>query len=134
MKTKAPSINKIVIFIAVAFYLVVNIGMQINFFAGRNIFSKYQIPTSPIDALRIAQDAYYAKTGWLVILLVLQAFNVPFGLACGLSFACYAIAMLIFFGFNPSTTAYAVVAVALLASYFVKWPRSNHPQSEVAQR
>ena len=124
------SINRIVIFLGVAFYLLVNIRMHINFFAGRNIFSKYQIPTSPIDTLRIAQDAYYAKTGWLVILLVHQAFNVPFGLACGLSFVCYAIAMLIFFGFNPSTTAYAVVAVALLASYLVKWPRSNRAHND----
>ncbi len=90
------SINRIVIFLGVAFYLLVNIRMQINFFAGRNVFSKYQIPASLIDALRIAQDAYYAKTGWLVILLALQALNVPLGLACGLSFACYPIAMLIF--------------------------------------
>ena len=88
-----------------------------------NIWSKYQIATTWQDALRIGPEAYYAKTGWLVILLALQTFNVPLGLAFGLSFACYAIAMLIFFGFNPSTTAYVVAAVALLASYFVKWPR-----------
>jgi hypothetical protein len=124
------SINRIVIFIFVAGYLFVNISMQTVFFGGpatveHNIWSKYQIATTWQDALRIGQDAYYAKTGWLVILLVMQAFKVPFGLALGLSFACYAIAMLIFFGFNPSTAAYAVGAVALLASYFVKWPRFN---------
>jgi hypothetical protein len=33
----------------------------------------------------------------------------------------YATAMLIFFGFNTQTTIYAIGAVALLASYFVKW-------------
>jgi len=38
--------------------------------------------------------------------------------------------MLIFFGFNPSTTAYALAAVALLASYFVKWPRSNRAHND----
>jgi len=38
MKTKALRINRIVVFIAVAGYLAVNIGMQINFFAGRNVF------------------------------------------------------------------------------------------------
>jgi len=57
------SVNRKVIFLGVAFYLLVNIRMRINFFAGGNIFSKYQTRTSPIDALRIAQDAYYAKTG-----------------------------------------------------------------------
>jgi len=36
--------------------------------------------------------------------------------------------MLIFFGFNPSTTA--VAAAALLASYFVKRPQSNHAHND----
>jgi hypothetical protein len=130
------SINRIVIFLFVGGYLFVNISIQMVFFAGppnvvHNIWSKYKIATTWQDALRIAQDAYYAKTGWLVILLLLQAFSVPFGLALGLSFACYAIAMLIFFDFNPSTTAYAVAAVALLASYFVKWQRSNRAHDKV---
>ena len=65
-----------------------------------------------------------------MILLVLLVFNVPFGLAFGLFFSCYAIAMLTFLGFNPSTTAYAVAAVALLASYFVKWPRPNRAHDD----
>jgi hypothetical protein len=38
--------------------------------------------------------------------------------------------MLTFLGFNPSTTAYAVAAVALLASYFVKWPRPNRAHDD----
>jgi hypothetical protein len=130
------SINRIVIFVVVAGYMFVNIRMQMVFFAGpatpeHNIWSKYQIATTWEDALRIGQDAYYAKTGWLVILLALQAFNVPFGLAFGLSFVCYAIAMLIFFGLNPTTTAYMVGAVALLASYFVKWPRTSSAYDKV---
>jgi hypothetical protein len=100
------------------------------FFAGpptpeHNVWSKYQIATTWQDALRIAQRAYYAKTGWLVLLLVLLVFNAPGGFASGLSYAFYATAMLIFFGFNTSTTIYTVGAALLLASYFVKWRSSG---------
>ncbi len=38
---------------------------------------------------------------------------------------------MIFFGLNPTTTAYAVGAVALLASYFVKWPRTSSAYDKV---
>jgi hypothetical protein len=84
------SLNRIVSFIIVAGYLLVNIRMQMVFSAGpptpeHNIWSKYQIATTWQDALRIAQEAYYAETGWLVLLLVLLVFNVPFGFAFGLT-------------------------------------------------
>lgn len=132
---KSISINRIVIFFVVIGYLLVNIRMQTVFFGGpatpdHNIWSKYQAATSWQDALRIGQDAYYAKTGWLVILLAMQALKVPFALAFGLSFVCYAIAMMIFFGINPTTTAYALGAVVLLASYFVKWPQITRASNQ----
>ncbi len=66
-----------------------------------------------------------------MILLALKAFKAPFGLAFELSFVCCAIAMLIFFGLNPTTTAYTVGALALLASYFVKWPRTSRAYDKV---
>ena len=126
------SINRIVIFVILAGYVFVNVRMQMVFFsstptAEHNIWSKYQMATTWQDALRIGQDAYYTKTGGLLILVALQAFGVPFGLAFGLAFVCYASAMLIFFGLNPATTVYMVGAVALLASYFVKWPQTRVP-------
>lgn len=121
----AMSLNRIAIFVVVAGYLFVNIRMQNDFFAGRDIFSKYQVATSLENGLHIAQEAYFAKTSFLLILIILQAFSVPFGLALGLSFVAYAIEMLVFFGFNTSTTLYVVGAVFVLASYFVKWPQSR---------
>ena len=51
-------------------YVLVNVRMEVAFFSGQDIFSKYQVATSPADALRIAQDAYFAKTAFLLILLV----------------------------------------------------------------
>ncbi|MEI9929485.1 MAG: hypothetical protein WDM89_02670 [Rhizomicrobium sp.] len=47
-----------------------NIKIQMVFFVGHatpehNIWSKYQIATTSEDALRIGQDAYYARRdGW----------------------------------------------------------------------
>lgn len=124
------SINRIVIFAIVAGYVFVNVRMQMVFFSSpatveHNIWSKYQLATTWQEALRIGQDAYYAKTEGLLILVALQAFGVPFGLAFGLAFVGYAATMLIFFGLTPATAAYMVGAVALLASYFVKWPRTS---------
>ena len=40
------SINQLIIIVAVAGYLIVNILMTVNFFAGQNIFSKYQVASS----------------------------------------------------------------------------------------
>jgi hypothetical protein len=128
LKIKPMSINTIIIWIFVLGYLWVNVRMQFIFFSGppsaeQNIWSKYQTATSTVDALRIGQDAYYSKTGWILILLILQALRMPFGLALGLSTACYAVAMVAFFGFNASTTIYSISALALLVSYFVKRPQ-----------
>lgn len=113
------SINRILILAAVAGYLFVNIGMQVDFFAGRDIFSKYQQASSPAEAHLIAEKAYYAKTAFLLILLVLLTCNVPFGLGFGLSFLAYAAIMLAFFGIHMITAAYLVASVALLGSWFV---------------
>ena len=46
--------------------------MQADFFAGRDIFAKYQQTANAVDALRVAQEAYYAKTGFLLLLLILM--------------------------------------------------------------
>ena len=127
-KIKSMSINAIIIWIFVLGYLWVNVHMQLIFFSGppsaeQNIWSKYQIATSTVDALRIGQDAYYSKTGWILILLILQALRLPFGLALGLSAVCYAVAMVAFFGFNASTTIYSISALALLVSSLIKRPQ-----------
>ena len=69
------SINRIVILVVVAGYVVVNVLMQIDFFAGRNIFAKYKETATAVDALRVGEEAYFAKTGFLLILLVLSALS-----------------------------------------------------------
>lgn len=121
LKTLTP--NRIMMILVVAGYAVVNIRMQLVFFGGGNIFAKYQVATSAADAHRIAQDAYYAKTAFLLLLLILLTFKVAPALAAGISFVTYSIIMVVFFGFNGTTTAYFIGSVALFASYFVKWPR-----------
>ncbi|MDH4580732.1 hypothetical protein E8F20_02455 [Pseudomonas sp. BN415] len=115
------SLNRILILLVVAGYVVVNISMQIDFFAGRDIFAKYQATTSAADALIVAKQAYYAKTAFLLTLLILLALRVPFELGFGVSFVTYALLMLAFFGLERSTTIYLVASVALLGSYF--WDR-----------
>ena len=59
------SINRIAMVVVVAGYVLVNLLMQADFFAGRDIFAKYQQTANAVDALRVAQEAYYAKTGFL---------------------------------------------------------------------
>ena len=95
------SINRIVIWVVVAGYTVVNVLMQIDFFAGRNIFAKYQETATAVDALRVAEKAYYAKTSWPVLLLILSAFGVPFALAFALSMSVYVIIMQILVLLTP---------------------------------
>jgi hypothetical protein len=114
------SINKAAIYLVVAGYVLVNVNMQRDFFAGRDIFAKYQEASTAAEALVVAQEAYYAKTAFLLILLVLLTLNVPFALGFALSFMAYAIAMLIFFGLGKSTTIYLVASIALLASYLLE--------------
>lgn len=114
------SINKCVIWLVVLGYVVVNVTMQVDFFAGHDIFDKYRKAATAGQALSIAQQAYYAKTAFLLALLVLQACSVRFALAFGLAFALYAALMLVFFGLSLVTALYALAAVALLASYWVE--------------
>jgi hypothetical protein len=117
---KTPmSINRIVIFVVVAGYVAVNLLMQFDFFAGRDIFAKYQETTTAVEALRVAQQAYYAKTGFLLILLILSAFRMSFPLGFALSFSAYALMMLAFFGIKLPTLLYLGGAVALVASYLL---------------
>lgn len=128
------SLNKILIFLVIAGYLFVNITMQIDFFAGRDIFAKYQLASSLAEQIAIAQKAYYAKTAFLLLLLVLLALSTPFGLAFGLSFLVYAIAMLVFFGIGRPTLLYSVASVALLVSYFVPVPLKRKPSTGATSR
>ena len=118
MSIKDMSINRIVIWVVVAGYVVVTVLMQIDFFAGRNIFAKYQETATAVDALRVAEKAYYAKTSWLVLLLVLSVFGVPFALGFALSMSVYVIIMLVFFGIKLPIAIYLIGAIALLGSYF----------------
>ncbi|WDS36717.1 hypothetical protein [Pseudoxanthomonas sp.] len=113
------SINKVVIWLVVLGYLFVNVSMQLDFFAGRNIFDKYQQANDAVQALSIAQHAYYAKTAFLLILLILLASNVRFGLGFGVAFLAYALTMLAFFGIGAVTLVYLGAAIALLASYLI---------------
>jgi hypothetical protein len=113
------SLNRIVIILVVAGYALVNTLMQIDFFAGRDIFAKYQETATAADALAVAHKAYYAKTAFLLILLILQTCKVPFNLGFALSFFAYALLMLIFFGFAVPTTIYLIASVALLGSYAI---------------
>jgi hypothetical protein len=119
MSINKAFIHKATIWLAVIGYLVVNVRMQLNFFAGRNIFEKYRVAADAAQALSVAQQAYFAKTGWLLLLLILLSCNVPFGLGFGLSYVAYATTMLVFFGLNVTTTIYLLTALAVLASYFV---------------
>jgi ABC-type polysaccharide/polyol phosphate export permease len=114
------SVNRILIFLVVAGYVLVNVNMQLDFFAGHSIFDKYQVATNAGQALVIAQQAYYAKTAFLLMLLVLLTLNVPFALGFAVSFLAYAIAMLVFFGPGKATTIYLVASLALLASYVLE--------------
>ena len=115
------SINRLLIILIVAGYAVVNITMQLDFFAGRDIFAKYQVASDAVQALRIAQEAYYAKTAFLLLLLILLTCRVSFELGFGLAFLAYAVLMLAFFGLGRSTAIYLGAAVALLGSY--AWER-----------
>lgn len=111
------SLNRIAIIVTVAGYTAVNVLMQINFFQDKDIFAKYQEPTSLSNAVDIAQDAYYAKTAFLLILLILLTFRVSFPLGFAISMTVYAVLMLAFFGLTVPTTLYAIAAVALISTY-----------------
>lgn len=117
MKQHAFLINRVVTILIVIGYGIVNILMQINFFSGVNIFDKYQISSSALDAVRIAQDAYYAKTGFLLLLLILQVLRVNFHLALAISFTAYAVTMISFFGIVTSTSMFAFGAALALFRY-----------------
>lgn len=115
--------NRWMVWLVVVGYLAVNVTMQIDFFAGRDIFAKYQQAATAAEQLLIASEAYYAKTAFLLILLVLLAAGVPFGLAFALSFLAYAGCMLAFFGWGRATGVYTVASLALLGSYV--WDRKR---------
>ena len=114
----AVSINRIVMWLVVAAYVVVNVLMEINFFSGRDIFAKYKETSTAVDGLRVAQEAYFAKTGFLLLLLILLVFRVRFALAFALSLSAYVIMMVVFFGITLMTGLYLIGAIILLASYF----------------
>ncbi|MBC9249589.1 hypothetical protein A9179_04800 [Pseudomonas alcaligenes] len=120
-------INRFISLLVIAGYLVVNLTMQVDFFAGHDIFAKYQVATSAEQALQIAREAYYAKTAFLLILLILLALRVPFGLGFGVSFLAYALIMLAFFGLGRSTAIYLLAAGLLLGSYMLSHWRGSSP-------
>ena len=99
-------------------YVIVNISMQINFFSGNNIFDKYQVATSATDAIQIAQKSYYAKTGFLLTLLILQIIGGNFYRSFAWSLSVYSLIMLCFFGIKVPTILYALGSVLSLSSYY----------------
>ena len=118
MKTDSYTINRIVTILIIIGYLSVNTMMQVNFFNGNNIFDKYQVATSETDAVQIAQKAYYAKTGFLLILLILQVIGGNFYRSFAWSLTIYSIMMFCFFGIKVPTALYAFGGFLALSSYY----------------
>ncbi|MEI1279762.1 hypothetical protein V6Z05_15635 [Leptospira venezuelensis] len=123
------NLNKVIIRLVIGGYIFVNVFMQIDFFAGRNIWAKYykiennqvteQNYENEVSEIEAGKKAYYAKTFFLLILLILLAFNVKFPLGFGISFFSYAILMLLFFGINRPTTIYFLASALTLITYFI---------------
>src|SRR5258708_23257629 len=105
------SINRIAMVVVVAGYVLVNLLMQADFFAGRDILAKYQQTANAVDALRVAPEAYYANTGFLLLLLILMVFAVSFPLGFAASFSAYAIMMSVFFAVKLPTALYLSAAL-----------------------
>ena len=118
MKADSYIINRIVTILIIIGYLSVNTMMQVNFFNGNNIFDKYQVATSETDAVQIAQKAYYAKTGFLLILLILQVIGGNFYRSFAWSLSIYSIMMLCFFGIKIPTMMYVFGGLLALSSYY----------------
>lgn len=116
--TNAYKLNHIITLIIVLGYVVVNVTMQINFFKGINIFDKYQIAISPQDALDIAQKAYYAKTGFLLLLLILQIIENNFYRSFTWSMTIYGMMMIYFFGIKTPTILYISGGLLAFGSYY----------------
>lgn len=122
------TLNKLLIYLVIAGYLVVNVLMQINFFTGKNIWAKYYLKDTKQTAV-VASDvsaeveagrkAYYAKTAFLLVLIIFLAFNVSFPLGFSISFVLYAALMLIFFGLNRTTGIFMAASMCTLVSYFI---------------
>ena len=110
--------NRIVTLLIIIGYVVVNIMMQINFFKGNNIFDKYQIAVSAEDAVKIAQQAYYAKTGFLLILLILQVIGGNFYRSFAWSLSAYSVMTLCFFGLKLPIILYLFGGALSLFSYY----------------
>ena len=118
MKSGSYHINRIITILIIIGYLVVNIMMQINFFKGNNIFEKYQLAVSAADAVQIAQKAYYAKTAFLLILLILQVICGNFYRSFAWAISFYSIVMLCFFGIKVITILYVLGGLLSLSSYY----------------
>jgi len=110
--------NRIITILIIIGYVVVNIMMQINFFKGNNIFDKYQIAVSAEDAVKIAQQAYYAKTGFLLILLILQIVGGNFYRSFAWALSAYSIMTLCFFGTKLPVVLYLFGGLLSLFSYY----------------
>ena len=118
MQTDAYKFNRIATILIIIGYLVVNIMMQVNFFSGNNIFNKYQVATSEANAVQIAQKAYYAKTAFLLILLILQVISGNFYRSFAWAISIYSIIMLCFFGIKVPVIMYVCGGLLSLSSYY----------------
>ena len=114
----ANKVSRIITILIIIGYVVVNCMMQVNFFNGNNIFDKYQVAASASDAIGIAQKAYYAKTGFLLILLILQVIGGNFYRSFAWSLSGYGIMMLCFFGIKVPVILYVFGGLLSLLGYY----------------
>jgi len=118
MQTDPYKINRIITLLFILGYIIVNVMMQFNFFSGHNIFDKYQVAASAGDAIQIAQRGYYAKTNFLLLLLIFLVVSRNIYRSIAWSLAVYCVMMLIFFGLNFTTGLYAFGGAICLISYY----------------
>jgi hypothetical protein len=114
------SLTQIAIWLIVAGHVLFNGTLQVAFFTGGNVFGKYTVGNAPDDAvsmLEVARNAYYAKSAFLLLLVILLAARVWFSLSLAISLSTYAITMASFFGFTYTTVVYLLGALLLVGTY-----------------
>jgi len=118
MQTDTYKLNRIITILIIIGYAITNVLMQIDFFGGNPIFNKYRLALDTDDAIKIGQQAYYAKTAFLLSLLILQVISGNFYRSFAWAFSIYCVIMLCFFGVVLPTIAYMFCALISLSSYY----------------
>lgn len=83
-------------------YTVIHLKFEWNFWMLDDfaVFSKYAQGDSPLEHLAVAKDVYFSKATWMILLVWLCAFKLPFRRALAISFLYYAVALLFLFPVN----------------------------------